>query len=65
MTDTARAFQLSDHYEQGVQHAIDETRADTNANDGIDRFRNSLEQHLGRIGASVHRAELQSGRVAL
>jgi hypothetical protein len=65
VTDTAKALQLSDHYDQAVQQAIDETLAETNGNNDLDRFRSSLEQHLGRIGASVRRAELQSGRVAL
>src|SRR6202022_4597470 len=58
VTDTAKALQLSDHYDQAVQQAIDETLAETNGNDDIDRFKSSLEQHLGRIGASVRRAEL-------
>jgi regulator of protease activity HflC (stomatin/prohibitin superfamily) len=65
VTDTAKALQLFDHYDQAVGQTIDQALAETNGNDDLDRFKNSLEQHLSRIGASARRVELRSGRIAL
>lgn len=65
VTDTAKALELSDHYDQAVQQTIDNALAETNGKDDLDLFKKILEQHLSRIGASVRRAELRSGRVAL
>jgi regulator of protease activity HflC (stomatin/prohibitin superfamily) len=65
VTDTAKALQLSDHYDQAVQQVIYQTLTETGSNDDRERFKSLLEQNLGRIGATVRQAELQSGRVAL
>jgi regulator of protease activity HflC (stomatin/prohibitin superfamily) len=65
VTDTAKALQLSDHYDQAVQQTIDKALAQMNGKDDLDLFKKSLEQHLGEIGASVRRAELRGGRIAL
>lgn len=65
VTDTAKALELSDHYDQAVQQTIEKALAETSGSDDLDRFKSSLERHLGQIGASVRKAELRSGRVAL
>jgi regulator of protease activity HflC (stomatin/prohibitin superfamily) len=65
VTDTAKALHISDHYDQAVQQTIDKALAEMNGKDDLDLFKKSLERHLGEIGASVRRAELRSGRVAL
>jgi hypothetical protein len=65
VTDTAKALELSDHYDLAVQQTIDKALAETLGKDDLDLFKKSLEKHLGQIGASVRRVELRSGRVAL
>jgi hypothetical protein len=65
VTDTAKALQLFDHYDQAVRQRINEALAETSGSDNPDRFKSSLEQRLGEIGASVRQAELRGGRVAL
>jgi hypothetical protein len=65
VTDTAKALELSDHYDLAVQQAIAKALAETLGKDDLDLFKKSLERHLGQIGASVRRVELRSGRVAL
>jgi hypothetical protein len=65
VTDTAKALQLSDHYDQAVSQKIDQALAETGGSDDPARFKSLLEQRLGEIGASVRQAELRSGRVAL
>jgi hypothetical protein len=65
VTDTAKALELSDHYDQAVQQAIDKALAETNGGDDLDHFKSFLEQRLSQIGASVRQADLRSGRVAL
>jgi regulator of protease activity HflC (stomatin/prohibitin superfamily) len=65
VTDTAKALRLSDHYDEAVRQRIDEALAETGGGDDPERFKSSLKQHLGEIGASVRQAELRTGRVAL
>jgi regulator of protease activity HflC (stomatin/prohibitin superfamily) len=65
LTDTAKALQLFDHYDQAVRQRIDEALAETGGSDDPERFKSFLEQHLGEIGASVRQTELRTGRVAL
>jgi regulator of protease activity HflC (stomatin/prohibitin superfamily) len=65
VTDTAKALQLFDHYDQAVRQKIDEALAETGGSDDPGRFKSFLEQHLSEIGASVRQAELRTGRVAL
>ena len=65
VTDTAKALQLSDHYDQAVSQKIDQALVETGGSDDLARFKDLLEQRLGEIGASVRQAELRSGRVAL
>ena len=65
VTDTAKALQLFDHYDQAVRQRIDEALAETGGSGDPERFKRCLEQHLGEIGASVRQAELRTGRVAL
>jgi hypothetical protein len=65
VTDTAKALQLFDHYDQAVREKIDQALAETGGSDDPTRFKSLLGQRLGEIGASVRQAELRSGRVAL
>jgi Membrane protease subunits, stomatin/prohibitin homologs len=65
VTDTAKALQLSDHYDEAVRQKIDQALADLGGSDDPARFQSLLEQRLGEIGASARQAELRSGRVAL
>jgi hypothetical protein len=65
VTDTAKALQLSDHYDEAVRQKIDRALADLGGSDDPARFKSLLEQRLGEIGASARQAELRSGRVAL
>jgi hypothetical protein len=65
VTDTAKALELSAHYDQAVQQMIDKALEATGGKDDLDFFKNVLEQRLGEIGASVRQAELRSGRIAL
>jgi hypothetical protein len=65
VTDTAKALQLFDHYDQAVRQRIDEALAETGGSDDPERFKSFLEQHLGEIGATVRQTELRTGRVAL
>jgi hypothetical protein len=65
VTDTAKALQLSDHYDEAVRQKIYQALADLGGSDDPARFKSVLDQRLGEIGASARQAELHSGRVAL
>jgi regulator of protease activity HflC (stomatin/prohibitin superfamily) len=65
VTNTAKALQLSDHYDQAVHQTIYQTLTETKGNDDQEVFKALLERNLGQIGAAVRHAELRSGRVAL
>jgi len=65
VTDTAKALELSAHYDLAVQQTIGKALAETNGSDDLDGFKKSLERHLNQIGATVRKADLRSGRVAL
>jgi hypothetical protein len=65
VTDTAKALELSAHYDLAVQQTIDKALAETNGSDDLDGFKKLLDRHLNQIGAVARKAELRSGQVAL